>query len=318
MLLGSVYLSMACNTDQESSVKQEALVDSITKLDMEEKSVDQIAFPVFVTTSIIGDWVKNVGGKRVIVENLAPPGKDPHTYQPTPKEVVKLSESKLVFSIGLTLEGKNITSLLENSLNPDSTHFPLGPKVNPIEYKKHDEHDEHDHGSLDPHFWLDPARVSIAVDEITAQLSSTDPESAAYYQENAATYKGQLSSLDKQMRSIFETIPQKDRKLVTSHEALGYLADTFGFEVIGTIIPSMTTESGPSAGEIAKLIDDLKLAEVKGIFMEDGVEEKITDQIGQDANVQVMKGLQIEYVKKGESYLQMMTTLSELISEGLK
>jgi len=318
MLLGSLYLSMACNTDQESSPAPESLAESNTEVAVEEKTNKQIAIPVFASTSIVGDWVRNVGGDRIIVEHLAPAGKDPHTYQPTPKEVVKLSESELVFSIGLTLEGKNISSLLENSLNPVATHIFLGPLVNPIEYKKHDEHDEHDHGALDPHFWLDPTRVSIAVDEITAQLSRIDPASAAFYQENASVYKGQLSSLDKQIASAFEQIPEKDRKLVTSHEALGYLGDRYGFEIIGAVIPSISTESGPTATAIAKLVDELKAEEVKGIFMETGVEEKVTTQISQDANVEVITGLQVEYVLEGESYLQMMTKLSELISEGLK
>ena len=160
--------------------------------------------------------------------------------------------------------------------------------------------------------------MSIAVDEIAAQLSRVDPDSAAFYQENATAYKVQLSNLDNQMTLEFEQIPEKHRKLVTSHEALGYLGDKYGFELIGAVIPSMSTESGPSASAIAKLVDKLKHEEVKGIFMESGVQEKVTAQIAKDANVEVITGLQVEYVLEGESYLQMMTKLSELISEGLK
>ena len=158
----------------------------------------------------------------------------------------------------------------------------------------------------------------MAIDEITTQLSVIDPDSADFYQENATAYKSQLSDLDKQMSSVFEQIPEKDRKLVTSHEALGYLGDKYDFEIVGTVIPSMSTESGPTAIAIAKLVDDLKTEGVKGIFMESGVEEKITKQIAQDANVKVITGLQVEYVLEGETYLQMMTKLSELIVEGLK
>ena len=142
MLLGSLSLSMACSADEAAApaaapaaASAAAPAQPAPTVALEEKADKQIAFPVFASTSIVGDWVKNVGGERVIVEHLAPAGKDPHTYQPTPKEVAKLSESKLVFSIGLSLEGKNISSLLENSLSPDATHIPLGPLVNPIEYK---------------------------------------------------------------------------------------------------------------------------------------------------------------------------------------
>ena len=105
---------------------------------------------------------------------------------------------------------------------------------------------------------------------------------------------------------------------MTSHEALGYLGDKYGFEIVGTVIPSMSTESGPTATAIAKLVDDLKAEKIKGIFMESGVEEKITKQIAQDANVEVVTGLQVEYVLEDESYLQMMAKLSELIVEALK
>ena len=154
MLLGSLSLNMACSSDEATATTTAtaaaaapaaaataAPAQPTATVALEEKTGKQKAFPVFASTSIVGDWVKNVGGERVIVEYLAPAGKDPHTYQPTPKEVAKLSESKLVFSIGLTLEGKNISSLLENSLSPDATHIPLGPLVNPIEYDEHDEHD---------------------------------------------------------------------------------------------------------------------------------------------------------------------------------
>ena len=162
MLLGSISLSMACSADEAAApavapaaapaaASAAAPAQPAPTVALEEKADKQIAFPVFASTSIVGDWVKNVGGERVIVEHLAPAGKDPHTYQPTPKEVAKLSESKLVFSIGLSLEGKNISSLLENSLSPDATHIPLGPLVNPIEYKEHDEHDEHDENDSDSH-----------------------------------------------------------------------------------------------------------------------------------------------------------------------
>ncbi len=273
---------------------------------------------IHTTTSIISDWVTIVGGERVVVESLTPAGKDPHTYQPTPKKVAKLSNSQLVFTIGLSLEGSNITPLLENSLNPNTTFLVLGTKVNPIKAAQTDEHDEHLNRPMDPHFWLDPSRVSIAIDEIKVQLSNMDPDSSDYYQKNASVYKGQLSDLDQHMRSLFQKIPEKDRKLVTSHEALGYLEDKYGFDVIGAVIPSATTDSEPTAANIAKLIDEIKLTKVKGIFMEKGVEEKITRQIAQDVNVQVITGLQVEYLKDGESYIEMMMTLSELIHNGLK
>ena len=327
LVLGIFSASISCTNRSDTSTVGDKTSDSIPEgTDSVNVNKDGL-LKIHTTTSIISDWVRIVGGERVLVESLTPAGKDPHTYQPTPKKVANLSNSKLVFAIGLALEGNNITPLLENSLNPDATFLALGTKVNPIEATQHDEHDQHDkdeeheehpHGPIDPHFWLDPSRVSIAIDEIKVQLSNMDPDSSDYYQKNASIYKGQLSDLDQHMRSVFEKIPKKDRKLVTTHEALGYLEDKYGFDVIGAVIPAATTDSGPTAANIAKLIDEIKLTKVNGIFMEKGVEEKITRQIAQDANVQVITGLQVEYLKDGESYVEMMMELSELIHNGLK
>ena len=324
LVLGIFSAPIGCTNRSDTLTVSKKTSDSVPEGGDSENVNKDGLLKIHTTTSIISDWVKIVGGEKVLVESLTPAGKDPHTYQPTPKKVASLSNSKLVFAVGLSLEGSNITPLLENSLNPNATFLVLGTKVDPIKLMHHDdhdkdeEHDEHLHGPIDPHFWLDPSRVSIAIDEIKAQLSNMDPDSSDYYQKNASVYKGQLSDLDQHMRSVFEKIPEKDRKLVTSHEALGYLEDKYGFDVIGAVIPAATTDSGPTAANIAKLIDEIKLTKVKGIFMEKGVEEKITRQIAQDANVQVITGLQVEYLKEGESYVEMMMTLSELIHNGLK
>jgi ABC-type Zn uptake system ZnuABC Zn-binding protein ZnuA len=106
--------------------------------------------------------------------------------------------------------------------------------------------------------------------------------------------------------------------LVTSHEALGYLEDAYGLQIIGSVIPALSTDSGPTASDLADLIDIIQLTKAPAIFMEEGVQEKVTIQIARDTNIKIIEGLRVEYLNEGESYLQMIQRTAELIHNGLR
>ena len=121
--------------------------------------------------------------------------------------------------------------------------------------EKHDDHDhdhDHDHGPLDPHFWFDPNRVKVAVDEIASMLSDIDPDSASTYSQNASEFKQQLDELHAWIQEQVSQVPQDRRLLVTSHDSLSYFADLYGFEVVGLVIPSLGTHVEPSAEHVAE------------------------------------------------------------------
>ncbi len=274
---------------------------------------------IHTTTSIISDWVKIVGGERVVVESLTPAGKDPHTYQPTAQQVARLSNSKLVISIGLSLEGQNISTLLQHSLSPNAIQVELGPQTSPIKLGRHRETEHQDqHDSYDPHFWLDPSRTTIAIKQIQNSLASVDPGGTDYYSNNALDYITKLSKIEESVRSTYERIPSSKRMLVTSHESLGYLEDAYGLQIIGSVIPALSTDSGPTASDLANLIDIIQLTKAPAIFMEEGIQEKVTTQIARDTNTKIVEGLKVEYLNEGESYLQMIKGTSELIYNGLR
>lgn len=274
---------------------------------------------IHTTTSIISDWVKVVGGERVVVESLTPAGKDPHTYQPTAQQVARLSNSKLVISIGLSLEGQNISPLLQHSLSRNVIRVELGPQTNPIKIDPHRKpgHQGH-HDAYDPHFWLDPSRTTIAIKQIQNSLTSVDPEGTDYYSDNASDYIKKLSDIEESIRYTYERIPSSNRMLVTSHEALGYLEDAYGLQIIGSVIPALSTDSGPTASDLADLIDIIQLTKAPAIFMEEGIQEKVTTQIARDTNTKIVEGLRVEYLNEGESYLQMIKRTAELIHNGLR
>lgn len=319
LVLGIFSASIGCISRFDTLAMGEKTSDSVPEATNPRNVTKDDLLTIHTTTSIISDWVKIVGGERVVVKSLTPAGKDPHTYQPTPRQVAGLSNSKLVISIGLSLEGQNISPLLQHSLSPNAMRVELGPETNPIKLDRHREsgHQGHD-DAYDPHFWLDPSRTAIAIKQIQNSLTAVDPEGTDYYSGNASDYIKKLSDIEKSIRSTYERIPRSNKMLVTSHEALGYLEDAYGLQIIGSVIPALSTASGPTASDLADLIDIIQLTKAPAIFMEEGIQEKVTTQIARDTNIKIIEGLRVEYLNEGESYLQMIKRTAELIHKGLR
>ena len=205
----------------------------------------------------------------------------------------------------------------------------LGSKVNPIEFKadehddedKHDDHDEHaghDHGVFDPHFWFDPNRVALAVDEIKEELIKLDPENKNSYELSANSYVAQLKDLDKQIETLIQTVPSQNRKIVTTHESLGYLENRYGLEVLTTIIPSVTTEDGVTPKQLVEVIEEIKEHNIKVIFLESESPSKSAEIIAKETNASLVTGLWVETLKENQSYFDFITTNVNLIVENLK
>ena len=319
LVLGIFSASIGCISRSETLAMGKKTSDSVPEATTPTDVTKDNLLTIHTTTSIISDWVKIVGGERVVVESLTPAGKDPHTYQPTPRQVARLSNSKLVISIGLSLEGQNISPLLQHSLSPNAIRVELGPETNPIKLNRHREsgHQGHD-DAYDPHFWLDPSRTAIAIKQIQNSLTVVDPEGTDYYSGNASDYIKKLSDIEKSIRSTYESIPRSNKMLVTSHEALGYLEDAYGLQIIGSVIPALSTDSSPTASDLADLINMIQLTKAPAIFMEEGIQEKVTTQIARDTNIKIIEGLRVEYLNEGESYLQMIKRTAELIHKGLR
>ncbi len=186
-----------------------------------------------------------------------------------------------------------------------------------------DEHDDHghDHGPLDPHFWFDPVRVKIAVNEIAAQLSALDPEGATVYQRNAADYGKQLDELHAWILEQVEVVQPERRLLVTSHDTFAYFAKAYGFEVVGLVIPSLGPDLEPSGEHLADVIEVVREHGVPAVFGETTVSERLAQAVAMETGaelVQLYSGSMGVEGSSGDTYLGMVRTNVERIVEALK
>ena len=191
----------------------------------------------------------------------------------------------------------------------------------------HDDHDDpeghegHGHGPLDPHFWFDPIRVKIAVNEIAARLSAIDPENASLYSQNASGYGQQLDELHAWVQERVSAVAPERRLLVTSHDSLSYFAAAYGFEIVGLVIPSLATHVEPSAEHIAGLVEVVRENDVPALFGETTVSERLTQAVARETGaelVQLYSGSLGPEGSGADTYLGMVRTNVERIVEALK
>ena len=150
-----------------------------------------------------------------------------------------------------------------------------------------------DHSGADPHVWFDIHNVERWSENVAEVLSEADPANADNYQANLSAYVEQLEALESEVDSILDGLPAENRKLVTNHDALGYFASAYGFEVVGTVLPSISTNADPSAGELAELIETMEAEGVCTLFGEttasNQLAETVAAELGDCDTVQVLE-----------------------------
>lgn len=180
-------------------------------------------------------------------------------------------------------------------------------------------HHHHDEG--DPHFWLDPTKVVTYVANIRDGLISVDPDGAEVYRANAERYIAQLNELDRFIAEEVAKIPAADRKLVTNHESFGYFADRYGFRIIGTIVPGVSTGASPSAQQLARLTERVREAGVKVIFLETGANPQLAEQLARETGIRVVSNLYTHSLSDADgpapTYIDMMRYNVKQIVEAL-
>jgi manganese/iron transport system substrate-binding protein len=202
--------------------------------------------------------------------------------------------------------------LLElNSFQSETTPLLAGPATG-----------HHHHHEGDPHFWLDPVNVIKYTENIRDGLIQADPAGKEIYTQNAANYIDKLKELDQFIRQEVSAIPPEKRMIVTNHESFGYFADRYGFKIIGTIIPSVSTNASPSAQQLARLIDHIKEAKATAIFLETGSNPNLAEQITQETGIKVVSELFTHSITeaggKAPTYIDMMKYNVKAIVDALK
>lgn len=305
-------------------------------------------FDVVATYSILGDLVKQVGGEQVTVKTLVGADGDAHTYEPTPNDSVNLAKSVLLFENGLEFEtwldklyeasgshakrivvSKDIKPRrLDHEQEDDGEHHEDHADHDNHGHKEHGDHDDHDHhehahhhGEFDPHVWHDVPHVISMVKVIAKALQKVDSVNAQKYQTSADRYVGQLTELDQWIKQQVATIPKKNRKLVTTHDAYNYFAQRYGFEVI-SVLGSLSSEvADPSAADMARVIDAIKSFDVPAVFAENIINPKLTEQLAQQSGVKVVgtlySGALGEAGTNGDTYIKMMRTNVNTIVKAL-
>jgi len=210
---------------------------------------------VVVTTSILGDAVRQIGGDAVSLTVLMPPGTDPHSYAPVSSDAVALDRADLILCHGLHLEGKMVDLLEKRNA------VAVGNRLDRVKIRRVDG-DTAD----DPHVWFDVALWSQCIEVVIEELIRFDPVHAAEYRMRGDSYRGELAVLDTQVRSKIAGIPPADRVLVTSHDAFGYFASAYGVEVKG--LQGVSTSSAIGTKDLDDLAEYLGRKKVRAIFTE--------------------------------------------------
>ena len=290
--------------------------------------IDGREINVVATTPMIGEFVSQVGGDNINLTVLMPAEADPHTYDPAPQDAGAIADADLVFYTGLKYEPAALIKLLENSACSAEVLAEVGESVFPIEFKEgdHDDHDEeghddhagHDHGAYDPHFWFDPNRVAYAAEYIESKLVEFDPSNASEYEAAGKAYVTELKGLVSQVSELISTVPSQNRKLITTHESLGYLEAKFGLEVLSTIIPSLDSANEISPSQLVGVIDIIEDNNIKVIFIEAEAPSVYAETIVAETGIKAVEGLWVETLKEGQSYPEFLFDAVELIVENLR
>ncbi len=244
-------------------------------------AIAQEKLPVVATFSIIGDMVANVGGDRVALTTLVGPDGDAHVFSPTPADAQTLAAAKVVFVNGVGFEGW-LDRLIEASEYKGAVVVTT-TGVTLLEMAA-DEHAaegeaaaEAEASGSDPHAWQSMANARIYVANIEAGLTAADPEGAATYAANAAAYLAEIDAVEAEVIAAIAALPVERRAIVTSHDAFGYFGAAYGLTLHAP--EGLSTESEPSAADVATLITQMKAEAIPAVFMENISDTRLLDQI---------------------------------------
>ncbi len=267
---------------------------------------------VVATTGIVADVVENIGGDKIELVTLIPPGADPHTFQPRPTDYSKMIDADVVFINGAGLEEFLNKSFKEIMKKAHIVSLSKGLKLKMSRSKK---------GEPNPHVWFSPLNIIVWAEKISDELKKLDPSNGSYYTENMKSYVSKLESLDSWIRKEVNTIPQDRRKLITGHYFMDYFADEYGFKVVGAIFKSHTTAAQPSAKDISALVDIIKKSSIKAIFVGKYSNKKVANEIARETGALVVPIYTGTLDKKGGevcSYIDLMKYDVTMIVENLK
>jgi len=268
------------------------------------------------SNSFIGELCEALVGDDADIRVLMPRGLNPHSYQPSPRDLAAIKDADRVFIIGGIGDlGKQIEDAFQ-----DLDHVILVPIVG-YDYVDELIMNHGEHGGFNQHLWFSPQRMMAGIQIIAASLSDANPERSEIYTVRENEYLRRLSLLDAQVRESLMDLEEEDKRLVVDHPFLDYYARDYGFEIVGHIVDSDSDHAEPSAREISELVNLLKEDDIKAIFISDSagkamrsLVEAVVFESGRDIRiVELLAGSLAPIGRRGSNYFDFITYNTELI-----
>lgn len=271
--------------------------------------------PVAVASiSILADFVRAVAGDALVVESLVHVGGDPHTYEPLPSDARRLARAAIVFRNGLGLE-----RWLDKLVDAGGTSRPVVTLTDGIASLRVASGAYA--GAPDPHAWMDPVLALQYVAMVERSLAATFPRHAAAFAANATRYRAELAALDAEIKATLAVVTPERRQLVTTHDSFGYFSRRYGLTLVASIW-GISTETEPSARELARIVEAIRASAVPAVFTETTINPKLMKRIAADAQVKLGAPLYGDSVgapgSGADTYLGMMRANARAIARGLE
>ncbi|BFM39653.1 metal ABC transporter substrate-binding protein [Synechocystis sp. LKSZ1] len=268
--------------------------------------------PVVLTTfTVIADMAQNVAGDRLQVESITKPGAEVHGYQPTPSDLERGQEAKLILDNGFNLE-RWAQRFYQNL--PQVAHVTLSEGITPIPIQS-----DAYQGKPNPHAWMSPANALIYVDNIRQALVKLDPANTEIYNRNAQAYRQRIQALDQKLKTVIATLPKNQRYLVTCEGAFAYLAKDYGLENI--YIWPTNAEQQATPQQVSRVIETVKDKKIPAVFCESTVSDKAQRQVAQESGAKFAGVFYVDSLSPPEgpapTYLQLLEHNLNTLINGL-
>lgn len=264
------------------------------------------AATVVATTPQVADMARSVAGRRAQVSQILRPGIDAHEFEPRPSDARAVAKADVLVASGGELD--DWVREIASAAGFGGERLTIFDEIEPA-------------GTKDPHWWQDPRNAVRAVGEIERVLVRADPRGRATYERNARAYTARLRRMDRSIAACVDRVPPGQRKLVTTHDAFGYYARRYGIEVVGALIPSLSTQAQPSGRDVEKLVDQIRAEHVKAIFPETALNPRLEHAVSREADVRVGRGLWADTLgpagSPGGTYLGSLAVNTERLVDGM-
>jgi zinc/manganese transport system substrate-binding protein len=273
---------------------------------------------VVASFSILGDFVENVGKEHVSVTSLVGPNGDAHVYEPTPRDLKKVSEAGVIITNGLGLEGWILRLLEASGTKAQIKEASKG--VVPRTFTA--EETAEGQGVIDPHAFQSISNAKIYVNNIATALCAADESDCKAFKDNAAVYITKLDSLENEVKASLNKIPAEKRRVITSHDAFGYFAHEYGLTFLAP--EGVSTDAEASAADVAKIVQQIREQKASALFVENISDPRLIEQIARETNLEVSGELYSDALSAKDgpaaTYIDMMRhnvrTIVSAIHEG--